>query len=100
MQERQTVLIWVNEASTSEREVTYIDNVEGVMVLLWNQKSESFQCETKLSLGQHSGCLSLGLRDSVLPINPFLVEAGGSGPQKILISMEQEQNPKLPPQRS
>lgn len=67
-------------------QVTYIDEAEGGVVLKWDPISQLFEGGADLSIGQHSGCLTLNTSDVVLPITPFLVEHGGPSVQKIIIS--------------
>ena len=80
------VLHWVKESPTLDLEVTYIDDIDGGLLLKWSSQDEWYQCEAALSLGQHSGCLTLGRRDTILPIKTFFVEQGAPSPQKIVIS--------------
>ena len=88
----------MKESPTLDLEVTYIDDTDGGLVLKWNSQLEWFQCETALSLGQHSGCLTLGRRETVLPIKPFFVEQGTASPQKIVISTGQNRIASRVPQ--
>ena len=69
-----------------DTQVTYIDEAEGGVVLKWDVTSQLFEGGADLSIGKHSGCLTLNTSDRVFPIAPFLVEHGGPSPQKIIIS--------------
>ncbi|KAI6659762.1 hypothetical protein LOD99_10652 [Oopsacas minuta] len=86
---RRVELYWMKESPTLDIQVTYIDEVYGGIVLQWNSKSEIFEGVAELSLGQHTGCLTLSTNDTILPIKQFIVEQGSPDPQKIMITTGQ-----------
>ncbi|KAI6649078.1 hypothetical protein LOD99_6799 [Oopsacas minuta] len=75
----KVILVWSKDRPTMEVELTYFDNAQEPVQLLWSNDQSVYQGNCTLNIGQHHGSLLFPTNAEMLPVYPFEVSRKGMG---------------------
>ena len=69
----KVILLWSKERPTLERELTYFDNSQDVVNLIWTDEQLLYQGNGTLAVGKHHGSLLFPSSGDMVQVQPFEV---------------------------
>ena len=69
----KVILLWSKEKPTLERELTYFDNSQDVVMLVWTDEQSLYQGNGTLAVGKHHGSLLFPSSGDMVQVHPFEV---------------------------
>ena len=69
----KVILLWSKERPTLERELTYFDNSQDVVNLIWTDEQSLYQGNGTLAVGKHHGSLLFPSSGDMVQVQPFEV---------------------------
>ena len=85
---RKVKLVWRKQQDTIDNFVTYFDNLDSPVELLWEKLSAHYSATADMTCGLHVGCLALSDSDSTSEIQSFLVQEDSLQIQSIQLSIK------------
>ena len=93
---KQRVTLILKKLKDSPRtKVTYYDNLDGILQLLWDKANSQFEATAELKCGEHSGCIVLNENGADADIQTFYVQCLSNGNQSITISIVKPEKQRL-----
>ena len=89
----KVTIIWKKENQTSEREVTYIDNIPDPVTLAWSDTKELFQGNATFSQGNHTGSIFFPTSGEMEAVQPFEVKKKGVAMSMVTLKLAEVKSP-------
>ena len=87
----KVILLWSKERPTLERELTYFDNSQDVVSLIWADEQSLYQGNGTLTVGEHHGSLMFPSSGDTVQVQPFEVSRKPMGMLRVKLKLNDPQ---------
>ena len=87
----KVILLWSKEKPTLERELTYFDNSQDVVMLVWTDEQSLYQGNGTLAVGKHHGSLLFPSSGDMVQVHPFEVGRKPMGMFRVKLKLNEPQ---------